>query len=115
MRNKSKNNITLYIVTPNLSDDVSNIRNSKILYISEDKAAADEFIIKKLIQENREHFSLWCINHSYDEMDSKYWLKYMRDVLTKENLIKYNITKAIYTPSSIAEIFRYYTNCEDLL
>jgi len=55
---KNKNNITLYLVTDNLENNLENLKNKTVLTITAKKDQADEFIIKKLFKQHYEHFSL---------------------------------------------------------
>lgn len=112
-RISKRNSVTLYLVTTDLNNNLENILKTNILYITENKDIASEFVIKKLIDENRSHFSLWCLNHNMDEKDSANWVNYMKNVLREDQINKYNIVKAVYPAQNVAEIFRLYTRCEN--
>lgn len=105
-KKKSNINIVLYMVT----NSPILLTNSPltIFTITQTKTQAQEYLNKKIVLDNKEHFDFWCGLHNKDPHSKETWFDYALNVV---NYKDYYILETAYTIKDIAQIFRTMKGC----
>jgi hypothetical protein len=86
----------------------------KIITIVSTKAQANEYIIKVLFNEYKEHFTQWCSLRNYDVNAKESWELYFKTVIPMEAKSKFLITNLRYNEADLLAILRMFSHCQPL-
>ena len=103
---KKPKTIEFYVVTPN--EEQTN-ENFNFLTITSKKEHCQEYIHRRLLIENKEHYLSWCSLREIDYKKEESWKLY---IVSTDSIQfnKYIISKVKYTITDVATIFRMFNN-----
>lgn len=84
----------------------SALQDSRILSITPTRKEALEYIDKRIMVNNTDHFVSWCSVHGLDRLNSSSWKKYRQTVLHESVFREFTLIELIYGKDDIARIFR---------
>lgn len=115
MFNKREKIIDLFVVTINytgIETEGENFDPNKInfLTIASKKEECIEYINRRLLLENKEHFIGWCGLRDLDYKDFESWKAYVAST-GNVSMNKYVVSKVKYRIKDVATIFRMFNEC----
>ena len=78
------------------------------------KAEAAEYAYQYIKIKNLDHYEMWCNLREYDPASEKAWDEYFEKCISREEKLKYLITKITYKLKDVAAIMRMFGNCPPL-
>lgn len=100
--------ISLYLVTR--KDSLKNDTKDILTFVTT-KKEAKEYIIKRCIADNFEHYKSWCELREFDTNNIHSQFLYFTDVIDKDT-VPYVFLKYNYPMSSVALAYRISTDCK---
>ena len=105
---KKKEKLTTFIIVTDAGTKTTEVKNIYTIVTTEDQA--NEYIRKRLILDNQEHYGMWCDLHGYDPESEDIIEKYISTILTEKDY-KYGMLDVGYTKEKLAAILRIASTC----
>lgn len=103
---RKKSSVVLYMVVD--SPVLSASTPSHIFTVTETKKQAQEYVNKRIVLENKEHFDAWCELRNKNNKVETTWAFYAENIITYKG---YYILEINYLIKDIAQIFRTMNGC----
>lgn len=84
----------------------------RFLTVSDNKNDCVKYINKKLLIDNKEHFTAWCNLRGLNPSDNSSWVKYAN--ITNLDTSRYAVRKLKYNAKAMAMILRMLNGCVPL-